>query len=134
METFGTRNLHQKGNNMQFTITFLELFFWSIYLTLPILLFLSLIIVVLGQVVGYMEHWSKFDSLYWSLITATTVGYGDFRPIKKVSKLISTIIAIVGMILTGIIIAVALNSASFSLEKNIEPQMIEKIKERVSVD
>lgn len=114
---------------MEFTLTFLELFFWSIYLTLPIILFLSLFIILLGQVVGYLENWSKFDSLYWSLITATTVGYGDFRPLKKVSKLISTIIAIVGMILTGIIIAVALNTASTALERHADQNIIEHMKE-----
>ena len=114
---------------MAFTITFLELFFWSLYLALPIIIFLSFIIVILGQLVGYLEKWSKFDSLYWSLITATTVGYGDFRPKTKVSKLVSSIIAVVGMILTGIIIAVALNTASIALERHANKEIIERLKE-----
>lgn len=114
---------------MDFTLTFIELFFWSIYLTLPLLFFLSCIVLLLGQVVGYLEKWTKFDSLYWSLITATTVGYGDIHPMKKGAKLISIIIAIVGMVLTGIVIAVALNTASIALDRHADQEIIERLKE-----
>ena len=114
---------------MSFTLTFIEFFFWSLYLMLPLLIFLSLIVISLGQLVGYIENWNRFDSLYWSLITATTVGYGDFRPMKKASKLLSTIIAIVGMILTGIIIAVALNTASITLERHGNQKVMERLED-----
>ena len=113
---------------MEFTITFAKLFFWSIYLVAPLLFFLSLIIIVLGQVVCRIEKWKKFDALYWSFITATTVGYGDIRPLKKVSKALSVLIALVGVMFTGIIIAVTLNTASVALEKHADKQVIEKMK------
>jgi voltage-gated potassium channel len=73
------------------------------------------VIVVLGQLVGRNEVWSRFDSLYWSFITATTVGYGDIRPLKKASKVIAVAIALIGLTMTGILIAVAVNAATWAL-------------------
>ena len=97
---------------MQFTFQFIKYFVYGIELAAPLLLFLALLIVVLGQIVGLRETWSRFDSLYWSFITATTVGYGDIRPLRRLSKTFSILIALVGMIFTGIIVALAINAAS----------------------
>jgi len=115
---------------MEFTIAFVELFFWSIYLVAPLLIFLSFFIILLGQIVCSIEKWGKFDGLYWSFITATTVGYGDIRPLKKVSKALSVTIALVGIMLTGIIIAVTINTASIALEKHGDDRVIEQMKEK----
>lgn len=115
---------------MEFTIAFVELFFWSIYLVAPLLIFLIFFIILLGQIVCSIEKWGKFDGLYWSFITATTVGYGDIRPLKKVSKALSLAIALVGIMLTGIIIAVTLNTASIALEKHGDERIIEEMKEK----
>jgi voltage-gated potassium channel len=73
---------------------------------LPPLLTLMVIITLLGQLVGKREGWSRFDSFYWAFITATTVGYGDIRPQSRGSRLISILIAILGLMFTGIVIAV----------------------------
>ncbi|NOX49316.1 MAG: two pore domain potassium channel family protein, partial [Gammaproteobacteria bacterium] len=100
------------------------------YLVAPLLLFLSLVIIVLGQIVCRIEKWEKFDGLYWSFITATTVGYGDIRPMKKVSKTLSVLIALVGMMFTGIIIAVTLSTTSIVVDKHADKQVIEKVKEK----
>ena len=115
---------------MEFTIAFVKLFFWSIYLVAPLLVFLSFFIILLGQIVCSIEKWGKFDGLYWSFITATTVGYGDIRPLKKVSKALSVTIALVGIMLTGIIIAVTINTASIALEKHGDDRVIEQMKEK----
>ena len=117
---------------MAFTLTFIELFFLSLYLILPLLISLSALIILLGYSASIIEKWSTFDGLYWALITATTVGYGDIKPVKKITKILSIVIALTGMILTGIIIAVALNTASISLDKHIDPKMIESIKDRLN--
>lgn len=113
---------------MEFTLTFLKLFFWSLYLVAPLLVFLSLVIITLGQIVCRIEKWSIFDGVYWAFITATTVGYGDIRPLKKISKALSVLIALVGVMFTGIIIAVTLNTASVALEKHVDKSVIERMK------
>ena len=116
---------------MEFTLTFIKLFSWSIYFIGPLLLCLILIITALGQIVAYIEKWDKFDGLYWSFVTATTVGYGDIRPLKKISKIISVIIALHGIIFTGIILAAAVETVSLSLEKHLDPRLIKHIEDDI---
>jgi len=70
---------------------------------------------LLGQIAGKKEGWSRSDSLYWSLITATTVGYGDVRPVGRGSKILAVLIAFMGLILSGIIIAVAVQATTLAL-------------------
>jgi voltage-gated potassium channel Kch len=54
-------------------------------------------------------------SFYWSFVTATTVGYGDFRPVRKVSRVIAIAIALLGLTMTGILIAVAVHAGTVAL-------------------
>ncbi len=103
-----------------------ELFFWSIYLVAPLLACLGFFDHYPREIVCSIEKWEKFDGLYWSFITATTVGYGDIRLITKTSKALSILIALIGMI-----VAVTLNTASVSLEKHTDKNVIEKIKKAV---
>ncbi len=37
-------------------------------------------------VVGYLEKWSVIDSVYWCVMTGTSVGYGDFAPTKTSTR------------------------------------------------
>jgi hypothetical protein len=107
-----------KGWFLVFTglaITFLKLFGHGLELTSPLVLFLALVVTLLGQLVGRREGWSPFDSFYWSFITATTVGYGDIRPLARVSRIIAIIIGFLGLVLSGIIIAVAVQATTLSL-------------------
>ncbi|MFH1476906.1 MAG: potassium channel family protein [Verrucomicrobiota bacterium] len=104
---------------MEVTAEFLRLFLRGLYFSSPLLLLLWLIIVLIGQIVGRHEAWSKFDAFYWAFITAITVGYGDFHPRKKLSKGLAVLTALVGIIFTGIIVAVALHAAQTAFKKFI---------------
>jgi len=99
---------------MEFTFTFLRIFLVDILYASPILGFLLLLIVLVGYLVGRIEGWSAFDAIYHAFINATTVGYGDFRPSRKASKALAVLLAIVGLIFTGMVVAIALHAANFA--------------------
>jgi len=101
---------------MEFTFLVLHRFFYGISLTLPLLAFLLLLITVLGQWVGRIERWDKFTALYWSFITALTIGYGDIRPMEKSSRLLSLLIGMFGIMLTGIIVAITIAATTHALQ------------------
>jgi len=103
------------------TLTFLKEFALGLWLTSPLLLSLAAFVTVLGQFVGRREGWSRFDSFYWSFITATTVGYGDLRPVQRASKIMAIVVALFGLTLTGILIALAVNAATFALKMHEAP-------------
>jgi voltage-gated potassium channel len=115
---------------MDYAITFLRYMFWGFKLAAPVFLLLLVIIVSCGQVVGRRESWSRLDALYWSFITALTVGYGDFVPLKKISRCLSVLIAFCGIIFTGIVVAVAIKATTDALERHGDLiQLEQKIQE-----
>ncbi len=105
---------------MEFTFRFVRIFFYGLELASPLLLSLALLITLLGQIVGFRESWGRFDSLYWAFITATTVGYGDIRPVARLSRILSVLIALTGIIFTGVIVALAINAATIAFSNLIE--------------
>ena len=101
---------------MDFTITFIKVFWIIIQFISPILIALVFCIVLLGHFVGKLEGWSRMDTLYYSFITATTVGYGDFPPRRNRSKLLAVLIAFLGLLLSGIVVAAALHALNVSFK------------------
>jgi len=65
------------------------------YRNLLLLTFVVLIVGMLGY--RYFEGWTYLDSLYFSIITLTTVGYGDFSPQTDGGKVFTILYIIVGV-------------------------------------
>jgi voltage-gated potassium channel len=99
---------------MEFTLYFLRVFALDLLYAGPFLLFLVAMIGLIGYLIGRIEGWSSSDALYHAFINATTVGYGDFRPTKRRSKLLAVILALVGLVFTGVVVAIALHAADYA--------------------
>jgi voltage-gated potassium channel len=99
-----------------FTLEFLQFFITGLTYASPLVFTLLLTIVLLGMLVGRTERWSRSDAIYYAFITATTVGYGDFRPSGIPGKVTAIGIALVGLILTGIIVSIGVDSAARAFE------------------
>ena len=120
---------------MGFTLDFLQIFFILLMYLSPVIMTLALVIFLLGRVIGLKEGWSRSDSTYYAFITATTVGYGDFRPQQRISKLLAIVITFTGLIMTGIFVALAVNAADHAFTNSEHYQeMTLALKEADGVD
>ncbi len=100
--------------SMEFTFYFLRIFFSDLLYASPILVFYVVLISFIGYIIGRIEGWSRSNALYHAFINATTVGYGDFRPTKKFSKMLAVALAFVGLLFTGMVVAIALHAADYA--------------------
>ena len=101
---------------MEFTVHFLRIFLLDILNAGPILGFLFLAIGFIGLIIGRIEGWTVPEALYHAFINATTVGYGDFRPSKAQARALSVLLAFVGLVFTGMIVAIAIHSAVYTYD------------------
>ena len=62
------------------------------------------------------ESLSLFDSIYWAVVTMTTVGYGDFSPVTPIGRLVFIILGTSGVVLWGFLASVVV---SLVVESNL---------------
>ena len=76
----------------------------------PILSGLLAMIVGLGVVVGLLEGWSLQESIYFAFVSGLTIGYGNLAPKRLVARVLAILIGICGVLVTGLIAAVAVKA------------------------
>jgi hypothetical protein len=102
---------------MVFTSAFLSILAGLIWSVGPLFLGLGLIIAALAIAAGRLEDWSIGDSLYYGFITATTVGYGDMTPTTGRGKIYAIMLAVIGLIFTGIMVALSVEAAGAAFDR-----------------
>jgi hypothetical protein len=108
---------------IRFSIDFIRAFFVLLKKFVPIWGGIAIIISVLGLLIGQLEEdLSTADALYLAWVTGTTVGYGDLHPTLDFTRILAIVIAILGIMLTGIIVATAIEAAKIVIENNTSIQ------------
>lgn len=95
-------------------------------------IYITVITILLGAIgLSICENKSLRDSLWWSFVTTTTVGYGDISPSTNLGRIIASILMIVGIgfvgMLTGTIATFFLNNV-VKENKTYKDEVIENIK------
>lgn len=67
-----------------------------------------------------VEGWSAFDSLYFTVVTITTVGYGDLHPTNVLSKSFTMFLLFMGVGLGVYVITTFAESFRNGRDKRIE--------------
>ncbi len=66
----------------------------------------AIVMFVLERKVNPNIH-NLFDAIWWSIVTVTTVGYGDIRPVTAAGKIVASFLMIMGItsiaIITGVV-------------------------------
>ena len=83
------------------------------------LLFLTLMLLLAGMLFyRQVEHWTLLQALYFSVITLTTVGYGDFSPKTGAGQVFTMLYLLIGLgIIIGLITEIATHAAQVQAER-----------------
>lgn len=108
----------KKKASKQFRQKFVRTFLELLRATFPIWGVLVLFIALLGLVFSLIEKIRIFEGIYHAFITALTIGYGDITAQTRLGMIISVLIGIIGMVTTGIIVALAFQAVKIAYESN----------------
>jgi voltage-gated potassium channel len=94
------------------------------------ILFVFILCIILGTIMYLVESEQNSGftsiprSIYWAIVTLTTVGYGDIAPVSALGQLISSFIMLMGYAIiavpTGIVSAEVLKTSRHKIETNTQ--------------
>jgi Ion channel len=84
----------------------------------PIVSALLVLQLGLGMIIGVMERWPLGSSAYFTFVTGLTIGFGDLVPTRLVTRLLSVVIGIIGILQTGLVAAVGVRALQASNAKS----------------
>ncbi|HFU3984074.1 TPA: potassium channel family protein [Streptococcus suis] len=80
-----------------------------------------------------IEGQSFFDAVWWSIVTMTTVGYGDIVPQDTISKIIAILLMLVGICTFGMVTSTITRFFSETERENKLDLLIAKVDEQTEL-
>lgn len=84
-----------------------------------LLLFALSLVAIASVFYSWAEGWGPLDAIYFSVITISTVGYGDFSPQTSIGKLFTIFYVLIGL---GIFVAAVSAIADVILARRAAPE------------
>ena len=73
------------------------------------------VIGVAGVLISRFDRIPLEDAIYFAFITAFTVGFGDVAPRSRGARVVTVFLALIGIILVGVVVAVAVHALDIVL-------------------
>lgn len=114
-----------RGLRRRFDILYTDLFL-DVLLnkrTRPIFIYAAIVIVLGAGLYHWLEGWGWLDSIYFVVITLTTIGYGDLHPTTPLTKMITIFYGINGIIMVLMLFDVIRSVRGWNVPDNINNAM-----------
>lgn len=98
-------------------IRFMRQVFRILYFIRGVVLSLILLLLVCVVVIAAAEGLPLDQAVYFVLITALTIGYGDITPVTTIGRVASIAAGLLGMLTTGILVAVAVRALALAFQE-----------------
>ena len=80
-----------------------------------VILVLVAVIAFSGALIARFDRIPLEDAIYFAFITAFTVGFGDVTPQSRGARIVTVFLALFGLILVGVAVAVAVHALDIVL-------------------
>ena len=107
-------------------IRFMRYLFEIVYFIRGIVLAFALLLLLCAVVVAVAEEMSFRDAVYFVMITALTIGYGDITPVTPWGRVASVAAGVFGLLATGIVVAVAVRALTHAMQEKRQEQDAKK--------
>ncbi|MCI5903523.1 MAG: ion transporter [Oscillospiraceae bacterium] len=87
----------------------------------------GVLILISSVLISYVENKPFSDALWWSIVTCTTVGYGDISPSTGIGRIVAVVLMIFGIGLISMLTGTITTFFSKRVSKPEEPDTLENI-------
>ena len=112
--------MRTNGEKMREFIQSVRYFLYLLHFVRGVFVVLIVMMLVCSALFMHTEGLPVGESLYTTAITALTIGYGDITPKTIAGRTLSIVIGFLGVLFTGLIVAVATRSSIPSFKRCLQ--------------